>query len=239
MQFKIFARKKVRQLGSALAHHGNWNYVVDPDVPTLRPWVLRQESATTRLYERNAFWYCVDTADNQLPYIDRVQATLTDGETYKLKVLSGEVTWPSSPLSRISRSTSRTRPAATTRCCVLSGLFGGMHTYHAAPRTMKSRFWPKSCVTCDFAGPLSLRHRPRLQMNETLYSGMGVPRQITVNPDVSYYKPEWGEEHPYARYDPDQANQLLDEMGLTERDRDGFRKLRHVRNPQYHRGLLR
>ena len=30
---------------------------------------------------------------------------------------------------------------------------------------------------------------------------------------------------PYARYDPAEANRLLDEMGLTNRDRDGFRTL--------------
>ena len=37
----------------------------------------------------------------------------------------------------------------------------------------------------------------------------------------SYYQEEWG--NAWADYDPDQANALLDEVGMTERTRDGFR----------------
>ena len=54
---------------------------------------------------------------------------------------------------------------------------------------------------------------------------MGVARAGTLVSSVSYYKSEWGEDHPYARHDPAEANRLLDEMGLTDRDRDGFRTL--------------
>ena len=41
--------------------------------------------------------------------------------------------------------------------------------------------------------------------------------------NASFYKPEWGEAHPYLAYNPDKANELLDDMGLTARDADGFR----------------
>ena len=209
--------------GQALAHHGNWNYVVDPDVPTLRPWVLRQESATTRLYERNPFWYCVDTEGNQLPYIDRVQATLADGETYTLKVLSGEVTRAKFPAFEDFTLYKQNEASGDYKVLVLTGLFGGMHTYHIN-QNHEEPVLAEVLRDLRFRRALSLAI-DRDEMNETLYSGMGAPRQVTVNPDVSYYNPEWGEEHPYASYDPDQANRLLDEMGLTERDRDGFRKL--------------
>ena len=36
-----------------------------------------------------------------------------------------------------------------------------------------------------------------------------------------FYKKEWGE--TYTEYDPDTANRLLDEIGLTEKDNNGFR----------------
>jgi len=209
--------------GQALAHHGNWNPVMDPNVPTLRPWVLRQESTTTRLYERNPYWYAVDTAGNQLPYIDRVQATLVDGETYKLKVLSGEVTWAKFPAYDDFTLYKQNEESGDYKVLVLTGTFGGMHTYHVN-QNHEEPVLGEVLQDLRFRRALSLAIN-REEMNETLYNGMGVPRQVTVNPDVSYYKPEWGEEHPYAEYDPDQANRLLDEMGLTERDRDGFRKL--------------
>ncbi len=40
-------------------------------------------------------------------------------------------------------------------------------------------------------------------------------------PSLGYFKPEW--ETAWSQYEPDLANQLLDEIGLTERDRDGIR----------------
>ena len=220
---KISKEEGFDNWGQALASHGNWNYVVDPDVPTLRPWVLRQESATTRLYERNPFWYCVDTEGNQLPYIDRVQATLADGETYTLKVLSGEVTWAKFPAFEDFTLYKQNEASGDYKVLVLTGLFGGMHTYHIN-QNHEEPVLAEVLRDLRFRRALSLAI-DRDEMNETLYNGMGAPRQVTVNPDVSYYKSEWGEEHPYARHDPDQANRLLDEMGLTERDRDGFRKL--------------
>jgi peptide/nickel transport system substrate-binding protein len=61
----------------------------------------------------------------------------------------------------------------------------------------------------------------RTQINELAYQGFGTPRQASLIPESPYYK----EEHAtrYAEHDPDLANQLLDEVGLTERDGEGFR----------------
>ena len=64
----------------------------------------------------------------------------------------------------------------------------------------------------------------RDEINDSVYFGVATPRQATIPSAARYYKPEWGEEHPYAGYDPAAANRLLDEIGLTDRDRDGFRK---------------
>ena len=52
----------------------------------------------------------------------------------------------------------------------------------------------------------------REEINETVYFGLGTPRQATTLPNASFYKPEWGEAHPYLAYSPDTANELLDEM---------------------------
>ena len=56
-----------------------------------------------------------------------------------------------------------------------------------------------------------------------MWLGQAVPRQATARNDVRFYKPEWGEEHPYARYDPDEANRILDSIGLDKRNADGVR----------------
>ena len=44
---------------------------------------------------------------------------------------------------------------------------------------------------------------------------------MTAVKESSYYVPEY--ESRYIQYDPDEANRLLDEMGLTDRDADGYR----------------
>jgi peptide/nickel transport system substrate-binding protein len=50
-----------------------------------------------------------------------------------------------------------------------------------------------------------------------------VPRQFTLHPSSAYFDEDWAE--AYADYDPAEANALLDEMGLTERDGAGFRMM--------------
>jgi len=52
----------------------------------------------------------------------------------------------------------------------------------------------------------------REEINEMVYFGKGVPRQYTVLPESSYYEKEFAK--AYAEYDPEEANRLLDEMGL-------------------------
>ena len=61
----------------------------------------------------------------------------------------------------------------------------------------------------------------RDEISEEVYFGQAVPRSNVPIPSLGYFKPEW--ETAWSQYDPDLANQLLDEAGLTARDRDGIR----------------
>src|SRR5690606_23374801 len=60
----------------------------------------------------------------------------------------------------------------------------------------------------------------RERINETLYLGLSRPTQATIGVP-KYMKEEYLT--AYTEYDPEQANAWLDEMGLTERDSEGFR----------------
>jgi peptide/nickel transport system substrate-binding protein len=53
------------------------NYFDNPDKPTLYPWIVTQPlgTGTTILMERNPYYWKVDKAVNQLPYIDKVVGT--------------------------------------------------------------------------------------------------------------------------------------------------------------------
>lgn len=56
----------------------------------MSPWILAEYSTNARLSRRNPYYWKVDEAGNQLPYIDTVMAQTVDAETYQLKITGGE-----------------------------------------------------------------------------------------------------------------------------------------------------
>jgi peptide/nickel transport system substrate-binding protein len=75
--------------------------------------------------------------------------------------------------------------------------------------------------TKDFRHALSMG-LDRDQINEALWLGVGTAGSIAPSPDTIYSPgAEWNQK--YAVRDVDQANQILDDLGLTEKDSEGFR----------------
>ena len=62
----------------------------------------------------------------------------------------------------------------------------------------------------------------RDQIKESVFLGLGEPRQGVPSPGHPYY-PGDPVAHKYVEYKPDEANKLLDGLGLTKRDGDGTR----------------
>ena len=60
----------------------------------------------------------------------------------------------------------------------------------------------------------------RQEIVDVVFLGNAEPVQQTFNRTVSNFKEEWL--RSYAEYDPDKANMLLDGIGLSDRDGDGF-----------------
>ena len=68
----------------------------NPDRPTMDPWIVTDEAytgdATRVVMERNPYFWQVDTAGNQLPYIDEIRLGVEqDAETLVLQVIAGEI----------------------------------------------------------------------------------------------------------------------------------------------------
>ena len=67
----------------------------NPDRPVMEPWVIKQpysNGATVVTLERNPYYHKVDTAGNQLPYIDKLQISVNgDKQTLVLKAVNGEI----------------------------------------------------------------------------------------------------------------------------------------------------
>ena len=170
----------------ALSFHAAANNVKDPNRPTTRMFVVREIGSDTRLYERNPYWYAVDPEGNQLPYIDRVQSTQVDFETYKLKVLNGEAAianWISFEDFTLFKQ-NEAKGGYTIE--LIDGNRGSQHTYHVN-QTHSEPVLGEVMRDIRFRRALSLAI-DRDEMNETPWSGMGVPRAGTLVSSVSYYK---------------------------------------------------
>jgi len=71
-------------------NHANAN----PDAPSMMAWMVTQPiTGTEWVFERNPYYYAVDTAGNQLPYMDKVVLTLAeDLEVLNLRAIAGDYT---------------------------------------------------------------------------------------------------------------------------------------------------
>ncbi len=194
----------------------------DPDLPHAGPWLLGEINPDHGLYVRNPYYFAVDTAGNQLPYIDRImRLIIADSEVRKLKTIAGEIDYNSYTSLEDYPLFKNNEEAGGYRVVLLKDTQGSdaIFTFNLNQVDPIKR---QVFQDVRFRRALSVAI-DRDEINEIVFQDTGTPRAAALHPAVSFYKPEWGERHPYARFDPDAAAALLDEMGLNERDADGFR----------------
>jgi peptide/nickel transport system substrate-binding protein len=195
----------------------------NPDLPSLQPWVLKTKPPADRIvFERNPYYYRLDGAGHQLPYIDRIVMSIADSKIIPAKTGAGE----SDLQARYLRFDDYTFLKAGE----------GENGYHVrlwrtGPCSQLAIYpdlnvnepeWHKLMNNVDFRRALSLgidRH----EINQVIYFGLAIEGQNTVLPQSPLYRPEYRE--AWAQYDPDKANKLLDGLGLGKKDSDGTRLL--------------
>jgi peptide/nickel transport system substrate-binding protein len=82
------------------AGYDNWvnfmkfknDWSLNPELPTVTAWKTTSPiNSPTWVLERNPYFYMVDTAGNQLPYIDKVLMTVAENlEVLNLRAIAGE-----------------------------------------------------------------------------------------------------------------------------------------------------
>lgn len=190
--------------------------------PTLDPYLLSEQTdAGDFLWERNPYYCIVDTAGNQLPYIDRIHNVLvSDKNVSDLKLMAGEVdmdghfeTIADYPLFAENQEAGGYE-ILLPRHPSSQILLYLINSAHADPEIRK--------ITSDLRFRAALSHAlDRDYIKETIMKGTGRAAQLAASPTGPYY--EEGMEEAYADYDPDKARRLLDEMGLIDVDGDGWR----------------
>jgi peptide/nickel transport system substrate-binding protein len=186
--------------------------------------VFAEETPTAYTFERNPYYYKVDTAGNQLPYIDRhIQIKITDPQVRLLKILNGELDFAAWGTTIENYPTmKKNEDAGGYNAWVAQDLWGAAAVYcvNQTYQGDDADIMNPLLQDVKFRQALSLA-MDRMEINNLIALDQGVPRQATVHPDTPGFKQEWAE--TYAEYDTDRANALLDEIGLTQRDEDGFR----------------
>jgi peptide/nickel transport system substrate-binding protein len=233
-QFHVdYADKAALDKATADAGYESWfqlyNYMNsfqnNADRPNLRAWYMVQVSPKTPfIAERNPYYWKVDTAGNQLPYIDRIEFQLVpNGDTVNLRAASGEVdmqarhiTFDNYPIFKESEEQGDYR--------VLEWLWGENETVIHFTQDNIDPVKKELLEDKRFRFALSLA-ADRAEICQAVYYGTVEPSQIVPYPT----SPWWTEERAnfMAEYDPDRANAYLDEMGLTERDADGYRLMKN------------
>jgi peptide/nickel transport system substrate-binding protein len=193
----------------------------DPDLPVVKPWMLDQvDDFGNKFYVRNPYYWKVDTGGNQLPYIDRqVRLLLGEAEVVILNVQAGSIDYGFYNLEVSDLPVLKAGEAEGDYTTILWPADQGAMSKYQFNITVSDPVLNEIFNDLRFRQAMSLAVN-RDEINEVLFFGQAVARQWGVSSASTFYE-DWMGSH-YADYDPDQANALLDEMGLAMGD-DGVR----------------
>lgn len=194
---------------------------MNPECPTLDAFmVVEKEPGMIRL-QRNPYYWKVDPEGNQLPYIDGIRVHKASNiTTVNSKIITGEEDFNGFHTSIQQLTTYKQYEAqGDYRILLYNGTFG-TEVLIQFNQTYDDPVWQELVRDVRFRRALSLAIN-REEINNTLYFGLGEPRNTSVLPACSVYVEEYAK--AYTEYDPETANRLLDELGLDKRDAAGFR----------------
>jgi len=194
------------------------------EYPSLAPWIIVQNPQEgLHIWERNPYYWKVDQSGNQLPYIDNLRNDyVTTNELVIQKIIQGELDYAGPhtvsmayyPLYKENEPGNTYIVGDYLSCMTDRYFLVPQHTLPEEPVLQEIIRHP------NFVKALSVAI-DREEINESLFFGLARMGQMCPMPNSKYFKEKYAT--AWAQYDPALANQMLDEMGLDERDGDGFR----------------
>ncbi len=174
--------------------------------PTLGPWVRVESPQDLMVMERNPYYYKVDAAGNQLPYVDRYESVIVaKAENIPLKVIAGDVNLNRDLIAHdkvplLKENEERGGYRVDTNL-----------VYHNAPVAMFLNYlnpdenWREVVWNERFRAAVNKAINYQ-NIIDVMFLGLGEPNPW-IEPD----------------YNPEEAMRILDEIGLDKKDADGFR----------------
>jgi len=195
----------------------------NPDLPTLDPWMVRTRAPSERfVFERNPYYHRIDANGRQLPYIDRLVMNVADGKILAAKTGAGESDLQARGLNFANYTFLRQAGKRNDFETRLWNTAKGAHIALYPNLNANDPVWRTLLRDARFRRALSLAINRR-EVNQVVYFGLGVEGANSVLPASPLYAPEF--RNQWSGFDIAGANRLLDEIGLTQRDARGVRKL--------------
>lgn len=190
-------------------------------VPTIGSYVLESKGVTTVRLVRNPYFFKIDTAGNQLPYIDYIQySSVGSNEVYEGKIFTGELDFAGWATDVADFPLYAQNTDAGDYRVMIWKIGIGSRVIYNFNYTSEDLVLREIVNDVRFRQSMSLA-LDREEMAEVAFLGFSDPYNYSVLPSSKWFEPEFPT--AYADYNSDEANRLLDEMGLVAKDRDGFR----------------
>ncbi|MGC9396377.1 MAG: ABC transporter substrate-binding protein [Anaerolineae bacterium] len=193
-----------------------------PELPSLGPWIVKQPlgAGTTVLMERNPYYYKVDTAGNQLPYIDTIVGTLyQDAESRTFAMMNGDLDYikdaGDSNRELYFDAIDAGKPIEMRLPFYDMGNMQSIHFNMTSKDPIKNEIFNNK----DFRIGMSYAiNRP--EIIEVVFKGQGEPAQVCPMESSPLYNEQLCNQ--YIEYDVDKANEYLDKV-LPDKDDEGYR----------------
>jgi peptide/nickel transport system substrate-binding protein len=201
-------------------YHDRNDWVRNPELPTTRVW-LPVSDATSELFvlERNPYFVGVDEAGLQLPYIDKVTFRLHETlDVFNMWIINGEIDMQGSNIDVANYTLFKENEENGDYRVLkwITQLDDTFYPNHDCRDPRLAAFFQKRDVRIAMSVAMD-----RQTIVDIAYDGLAVAK----NGGPAIVSPEHHEKSSfqYAEYDPDRANELLDALGYTERDAEGYR----------------
>lgn len=222
---KLSPKQKIKLKAWAANHNRLDNlYKFDnPELPTLQPWRNTTPAPANRFVgKRNPYFHRVDPNGQQLPYIDELIYTVSEGKLIPAKAASGDTDLQARGLRLQDATFLKENEKRSNYKVLLWETARGSHFTLYPNLNSQDPIWRKLMRDVRFRRALSLAIN-REEINDILFFGLAVEGNNAVQKQSPFYTEELRTR--WATFDVDMANSLLDEMGLTTRNDDGTRMM--------------
>lgn len=200
------------------------DWTQNAELPVLTPWtVVRGKEKRTEhwVLERNPYSIWVDTEGNQLPYLDRISASAAESiKVVNERAVAGEYDFQSNIFAQLLPSLKENEAEGRYR------VFLSPNEGNSAGIRLNLAYEADPVIgallrNVDFRRALAIAV-DRDEISKAFFSDMAPPNSIAPYEGDPYFPgPEYRTR--WATTDVAEADQLLDKIGLAERDAEGYR----------------